>query len=216
MQSIDDDQRRARVRPAGRRASGSRAGTAVLTAVLAVLAALSLSACVKDTPTPAPSPSPLRFYGVAADAPNHSVALRDLFVPAASPAGFPAGSTVPLSMKVWNNTPKPVTLTGVTNSAGLSLVLVSGFGASPVPVGNVPTGGGLSIPVPPDNMVMLTPETGRYLRIRCAPNAVVPGTPLALTFHFDNGIALNTSVPVQVSGSGSAGPTGDGSAAACG
>lgn len=67
------------------------------------------------------------------------VALRDLLVPFEKEEGFAAGSTVPLSVRLFNAGNKPDELTAVTSSAAKSVVLTTPAGSprqKPCPAGS--------------------------------------------------------------------------------
>jgi hypothetical protein len=72
-------------------------------------------------------------------------------------------------VKLGNNTDKPVTLTDVTTPGGSAVVLVGGAVASATPGAKE-----FEVLVPPGGLLLLAPEAGRYLAIRCLPTALTP------------------------------------------
>jgi hypothetical protein len=137
----------------------------------ALLAAIALAGCTHARPaTPPPAPSPLA--GVSVAAPDHSVALRKLYLAAGT---HPAGAGTALSLQVWNNTDRAVALTGAATPLG-----------GPV----VPAGAAFPVPVPGGGHVDLR------LEIRCLAGVLRSGQALAMTFTFSNGARIAADAPV--------------------
>ena len=167
---------------------GLAAGLAV-TALL-VMAGCSGASSVRPAPTTAPA-VPGAMVGVAADAEDHSAVVRDLLVVYPGQSGYQAGGVAPLIVKLGNNTDKPVTLTDVTTPGGSAVVLVGGAVASASPGAKE-----FEVLVPPSGLLLLAPEAGRYLAIRCLPTALTPDMTVKLTFRFDNGAKVSADVPM--------------------
>jgi hypothetical protein len=127
---------------------------------------------------------------VSVDAPDHSVALRNLFIadPATS-GGYPAGGSVPVSVQLWNNTNATVSLTRAT-AAGQPVIVVLP-GSAPVA-----TDAPLTVAIPGGARVELSQTTGQFLLIRCSPVALTGGMSVPMTFAFSNGATISTAVPV--------------------
>jgi copper(I)-binding protein len=166
-----------------------------LVAALAVSALLMMAGCsgaggVNAQQTPGPA-VPNAMVGVAADAADHSTTVRDLLVVYPGQSGYQAGGVAPLTVKLGNNTDKPVTLTDVTTPGGSAVVLVGGAVASATPGAKE-----FEVLVPPGGLLLLAPEAGRYLAIRCLPTALTPDMTVKLTFLFDNGAKVTAAVPM--------------------
>lgn len=167
-----------------------RSGPWLLRLTLVALA-LGLSACgVEPGPAPDPAPTLPAFTGISADANDHSVALRDLYVPDPGPAGYPAGGPAPLTLQVWNNTTAAISLIGATLH-DKPLVLV-GAGETASATFDVMVPGGANIP--------LSPAAGRYLQVGCLPAAVPLGSSLPIVFSFNNKKTITVDVPVGAFG----------------
>jgi copper(I)-binding protein len=166
-----------------------------LAAALAVSALLVMAGCSGAGSVP-PQQTPTQgvpgaISGVAADATDHSTVLRDLLVVYPGQGGYQAGGVAPLTVKLGNNTDKPVTLTDVTTPGGSAVVLVGGSVASASPGAKE-----FEVLVPPGGLLLLAPEAGRYLAIRCLPTALTPDMTVKLTFRFDNGAKVTAEVPM--------------------
>lgn len=154
------------------------------------LAGCSGAGGVQTPPTQAPA-VPNAMVGVSADAADHSTAVRDLLVVYPGQGGYQAGGVAPLTVKLGNNTNKPVSLTNVTTPGGSSVVLVGGAVASASPGAKE-----FAVLVPPGGLMLLAPEAGRYLAIQCLPVALTPDMTVKLTFQFDNGAKVTADVPM--------------------
>jgi copper(I)-binding protein len=157
------------------------------------LAGAGLSGCGVPPPlnSPAPAVTGATPVGVNVDAPDHSVALRDLLLPDPGAAGYPAGGSAPLAVQVWNNTNKPISLTSATAAGSAPVILVS-TGETPAPSGDT----SFAVLIPPGANVTLSQQAGRFLLIRCVPSTLAAGTMVPMTFTFDNGVTLSADVPV--------------------
>jgi copper(I)-binding protein len=150
--------------------------------LLVLSTALAVSGCATARRAPVPSAtSPLT--GITATAPDHSVALRELYIAAPESGAYPAGGSAALSLQLWNNTDASISLTGATVSPGGAVVLH-------------PPGTGFDVAVPAGGHVALTRQAARYLEIRCLPADLRAGGTVAMTFGFDNGAQISTDVPV--------------------
>ncbi len=174
-------------------ARGRRALAVV--ALVAVPAVLALAGCGSlAEPKPSNSPAPIEV-GVNTDATDHSLALRDAHIPDPGTKGYPAGTRIPMVVQVWNNTNKLINLTSVTGANGITVSLMgvtnvnASGSASAAP-------GSFTLPVPPDGNVALKKDSGRYLQINCLSADLKQGMSVSLTFTFDSGTKLMTTVPV--------------------
>jgi hypothetical protein len=171
---------------------------------VAAAIAVAVGGCTKARHPPAP-PSPSPLAGVAAAAPDHSVAVRDVFIVAGT---YRSGASAPLSVQLWNNTGSTISLTGATIPLG-GLVVLAGASSAGT--------GGLAVPVPGGGHVALNRSAARYLEIRCLPGDLRAGELLAMTFTFSNGARIAVDVPVgPVAGTAGPAPTTPTGKAGCG
>jgi copper(I)-binding protein len=161
----------------------------VAAAVLAV-AGCSGAGSVHTPPTQPPA-VPGAMVGVGGDANDHSTAVRDVLVVYPGQEGYQAGGVAPLTVKLGNNTGKPVTLTDVATPGGSAIVLVGGAVASASPGAKE-----FGILVPPGGLLLLAPDAGRYLAIRCLPTNLGPDMTVKMTFRFDNGSKITVEAPM--------------------
>jgi copper(I)-binding protein len=183
-----------------------RAHGRIAVGFVAVLTAAALAACgtaggTPDTPNPPPARptgSPVVLNGITANSADHSVALQNLFIEKPGASGYPAGSSVKLSMDAWNNTGRQVAMTSATATNGATVVFVDGSSPSATPAAT------FSIPLPPGGFLPLQPKIGRYVEVRCLPKALTAGATLKVTFHFDNGATVVADIPVDTSTAGEA------------
>jgi hypothetical protein len=162
-----------------------RARTAVLAAVLAGLAALTACSAGKVTQTSRQQPP---VAGVNANV--GPIALRNVLIAYNGPEGYPVGSNAPLVVRIFNQGPTVVRLTGVAApDMAERVVLVGTPTATPSPLESespsaTPTGTAepgqspsaeptptarstapagratFSIPIPPGSYVLLVPGEG--------------------------------------------------------
>ena len=77
--------------------------------------------------------------------PDHSVAVRNLFLPEPPANGYPAGGSAPVAVEVWNNTTKPISLTAAT-AVGTAPVMLVLTGETPAPTASTT----FNLIIPPD------------------------------------------------------------------
>lgn len=167
----------------------ARARTLATVAATAVVVTLGLAACGTPPPDlPAPAATVPTFTGISIEASDHSVAVRDLYVPDPGDAGYPAGGKAPLEMQLWNNTTAEIALTGATLGK-TPLELIGGSEASSTTI---------NIAVPPGGTMPLTQATGRYLQVACLPADAPKGSVLPITLTFSNKATISVAVPVGI------------------
>jgi hypothetical protein len=162
--------------------------TGAVVGALAVV--LGLTACVGTAEQAPPPPQPPSFTGITATSADHSVALRDLFIPDPGPAGYPAGALIPVDVQVWNNTNAVLSLIEASVTGGGTAALIDPHSTATAPATNyaLPIGAGTSIP--------LTRQSGQFLQVRCAARALTAGTDVPMTFVFSNGASITADVPI--------------------
>ncbi|HLU34115.1 MAG TPA: copper chaperone PCu(A)C [Natronosporangium sp.] len=109
------------------------------------------------------------------------VALRGVTIPYA-PEGYPAGSTMPITMMVFNETETPVSLTSAASPVAATVTLGESPGEGVEPVG------GLAVPV---SGYLRTTVTLTGLRQDVQIFDIVP-----LELTFDNGASFELEVPM--------------------
>lgn len=128
-----------------------------------------------------------------------------------SPAGYRKGGQAPLELRLFNDTPKPVRLVGVTSSRGPVLLFGAprGGAASPAPTATgaasptatrsaAPAGSPVNLEVPANGYLVLAPDTGQYLQIAGLTEDLPPGKTVELSFQFSNGTEItNVLVPIS-------------------
>jgi hypothetical protein len=150
------------------------------------------------------------------------VSLRNALVPFNGPDGYPQGGTAPIAVSIFNDGVSAVKLVDVTATAAASdVVLVGGpavaapvpspTAASPAPTGTAspspspapapttaaPAGQtSFSIAIPSSGFALLMPQYGTYLQLVGLKQTLTPGTAVAVTFTFDNGISSTLTIPV--------------------
>jgi hypothetical protein len=150
-----------------------------------LLTGIAVAACTAPVLDPPNTNAPPAFPGINADAPDHSVALRNLFVINPGPNGYPAGGGAPLAMQVWNNTGGAVSLTGATIKGGTAAVLVAGSQTKTT----------YDIPISAGNKVLLNQQAGQFLQVNCK-GTLMAGMVVPMTFTFSNKAAISVDVPV--------------------
>jgi hypothetical protein len=140
--------------------------------------------------------------GVDADA--GPIALRNLLIPY-RPDGYPAGSDVPLIVRIVSDATQPVTLTQITPGppgkftvAAQRIVVV---GATPMPSGPAPTPSGPAaaapiLVVPSGQILRLVPPAEPYLRAEKIAATLTFATTLPVRFTFSTGDSAVVEVPM--------------------
>ncbi len=152
-------------------------------------ATLALASCAGAADPPAPVVTVPTFTGISAMSSDHSVAVRDLFIPDPGPAGYPAGTMLPLAVQVWNNTNAPVSLTAAAITGGAPATLVEpGSTAAPVAT--------FDLSIKAGSNIGLRQQSGAFLQIQCAKQALAAGIDVPMTFTFSNGATVTADVPI--------------------
>jgi hypothetical protein len=128
--------------------------------------------------------------GVNADA--GPIALRNLLVPYRA-GGYPAGSDVPLVVRIFSNAEQPVELREVTPGTGGAFVVL----AQRIVLSAAP-GGGRQLPltIAPHGCAMLLPPSGPYLLAQGISAALSYGSTIAVRFAFSTGDSVQADVPM--------------------
>ena len=199
---------------------------AALVAGVATVAAVALAGCsagqVAETALKKPS-----NMGVNADTTDGSVAIRNLSVVYAGPAGYPAGGNAPLEVAMFNQTDAEIVVTVTSRPAegttpeqgvvsGTMVGLVGGVSApaatatAETPANVEPSAGAPSEPAEPaaePARITLTargyasflPDDAEQLQVMGLTDRLVPGMSVNLVFEFSNGAtALTLLAPVGV------------------
>ncbi|WFE30870.1 hypothetical protein O7623_23485 [Solwaraspora sp. WMMD791] len=144
--------------------------------------------------------------GVNVDSPDGTVSLRDLSVPYPGVEGYPAGSSAPVEVAIFNNTNDPVTVTvsvaGPGDSdretvIGAASVVIGGSDAEPSPQttdGTEPTGQPAADPgrdarisLPANGWALFSTDDTEPLRVTGLTDTLTAGRSVNLVFEFDNG-----------------------------
>jgi hypothetical protein len=153
--------------------------------------------------------------GVSTDSADGKIAVRNATLMYA--AKYEPNSTIPLDLRLFNNSGGDVRLTGATTDNG-RVVLVGGSAASPAPSPSVsvskkangspsptpaPTSTAattINLPVPQDGPQVLSPRTGTYLAIvgRTAELPAGESASVTLTFTYADGSTTTISMDVPV------------------
>jgi hypothetical protein len=165
----------------------SLARRASLTAML--VATMGLAACGGTSGPAGLTTTVPSFTGISATSTDHSVAVRDLYIPDPGPVGYPAGAVLPLLVQVWNNTDSRLSLTGATITGGAPAALIDPSStAAPATTFDVSIKAGSSIG--------LSQQSGTFLHVQCAKQALGAGTDVPMTFAFSNGATITADVPI--------------------
>ncbi len=121
-----------------------------------------------------------------ADADAGPIALRDLLVPYRE-GGYPAGSTVPLVVRMFSTAEQPVTVTRVTvGPDDFTTVPATGVQVQPA---------GTKLVIPPEGYLLLIPDSGPYI-VEHISGPLPYGRSLAVRFVFSTGDSVNIDVPM--------------------
>ncbi|MCW6007184.1 hypothetical protein K1W54_21775 [Micromonospora sp. CPCC 205371] len=122
-----------------------------------------------------------------ADADAGPIALRDLLVPYRE-GGYPAGSTVPLVVRMFSTAEQPVTVTRVTvGPDDFTTVPATGVQVQPA---------GAKLVIPPEGYLMLTRDSGPYIAVEHIGGPLPYGRSLPVRFVFSTGDSVNIDVPM--------------------
>lgn len=131
------------------------------------------------------------------DLPDGRLLVRNAVLVYPGADGYPRGGTAPLELLIFNDTPAPVRLTGVTSPHGRVGLVQDGSpspAASPQPA---PTGGPVDVEIPARGFVRLAPGSGRYLQLAGLTESLLPGQSVTLTFQFtENAEIADVTVPL--------------------
>jgi copper(I)-binding protein len=207
---------------------GRPAALAALT--IAVIATASVSACsagqVTQTANQVAAVPGVNVDGgpVTAQFENGTIGLRDVQILYNDVAGYPAGGSAPLVVRIFNNGEKAIRLVGVAaGPAAESVRLVGGTPAptttapeptatdtpSAEPPGSAapsdaptaaPAPAGVSefsIAIPAGSYVLLVPGSGPYLQLTGLSQPLSAGYNVPMIFRFDVA-AINVTVPVGI------------------
>jgi hypothetical protein len=135
------------------------------------------------------------IQGVDADA--GPIGLRDLMVPFKE-GGYPAGSDVPLVVRMVSTDWQPVRLTRVTpGQAGYMTVSAPRIALRrPGRAGSAGGGASASVTVPPQGELQLVAGSGPYLVAEHITGALPAGASVAVTFTFSTGDSVDVAVPM--------------------
>lgn len=131
-----------------------------------------------------------------ADADAGPIDLRDLLVPFRE-GGYPAGSDVPLVVRIFSNAEQPVKLSQVApGSAGTMTVEAQRFALRQ----SGPAAGSDRLPtslvVPPQGYLLLVPGSGPYLVAEHIAAALPYTASLPVRFSFSTGHSVQVDVPM--------------------
>jgi hypothetical protein len=130
-----------------------------------------------------------------ADAGAGPMALRDLLVPFQE-GGYPAGSDVPLVVRMFSSAGQPVGLTQITSPAGRPMAVAARDIAVRQPA-SAASGEPLSaLVIPPDGYLLLVPGSGPYLVAEDISAALPYGASVAVRFTFSTGDSVDVDVPM--------------------
>lgn len=179
-------------RPRGRTPRHERALTLLWATLSTVLVVLSMSGCGAGRNAQTSHDVPA-IPGVDADA--GPVSLRDLLIPFQE-GGYPAGSDVPLVVRMFSNADQPVGLSQVGPGPAGSLTVA----AQDIAVRQATDGRGdepaAALVVPPGGELLLVPGSGPYLVAERITAALPYGASVPVRFTFSTGDSVNVNVPM--------------------
>jgi copper(I)-binding protein len=134
-----------------------------------------------------------------------SIALRDLTVEYNSPAGYAAGDSAPLVVRIFNSGGQAVRLVGVDAGGAAASVRLTG---GPAPTGLVATAtatptaepgpSAIAVEIAPSGYALLVPGQGPHLELVDLSRPLRPGDSVPLTFRFSDGSSTEVTVPFGV------------------
>jgi hypothetical protein len=132
-----------------------------------------------------------------ADADAGLISLRDLLIPYRA-GGYPAGSDVPLVVRMFSNDEQPVTVSGVApGPAGSMVAAAQRIGLrQPVAAAAGATESPTSLVVPPYAELALVPGSGSYLVAEHMTTPLTYGTVVPVRFTFSTGDSVDVDVPM--------------------
>lgn len=165
-----------------RRHAGLRRGLGAVAVALTVLVAAAGCGTGQDAETSQIVPA---IPGADADA--GPVALRDLLIPYRE-GGYPAGSAVPLVVRMFSTAERPITVSAVTpGSAGFMTVPATDVAVRPAGTGLV---------IPPNGDLLLVPGAGPYLMAEHIDGPLSYGQTLPVRVTFNTGDSVTVDVPM--------------------
>jgi hypothetical protein len=201
----------------------SRRNVRLVVASALGVGALALAACSAGQIAPTAQMSPaVPGVNASISAGPTLITLRDLTVVYNNSAGYQKGGTAPLSVRIFNDSPEPVTLTGVNAGELGRVVLTSPAGASPSASPSAtssaspsaspsPSGTATATPtatksppvgqetfrikIEPGRYAALAPGQGPYLQLTDLTQQLRPGQMVPLTFTFEGGLSTQVTVP---------------------
>jgi len=132
------------------------------------------------------------------DAQAGPIALRDLLVPFRE-GGYPAGSEVPMVVRLFSSASQAVKVSQVTRGSGGAMTVQpqkvglrqSGTGAG---------GGDTPLVIPAQGNLLLVPEAGPYLAAEDITAALAYGESLSVRFTFSTGDSVEIDMPMAPPG----------------
>lgn len=124
------------------------------------------------------------------EVPGGRIMVRNAHVAYPGTQGYPSGASVPLDVRIFNDTKEPVRLVGATSPAG-RVVLARDGGPSPSPTAPAQTESSINIEIPAWGFVVLAPNHGQHLQIADLAQALLPGNSVTLTLQFSNGTTIS-------------------------
>jgi copper(I)-binding protein len=180
-------------------------------AVAAFVAVALVSACsagqITGTDTQVPA---VPGTNVQVAAPGGIVGVRNAVVSYPGLAGYPAGATAPLDLRLFNDTQQAIRLVGIDSGNGT----VRQFGSSPggpsaaasaaasvspsvAASPTAPVGSPVNIEIPAGSLVIVSPSATLQLKIVGLAQPLKPGESVGLTFRFSGDVRIeNVSVSV--------------------
>jgi copper(I)-binding protein len=190
----------------------NRRSVRIATACALLAGSAALSACSAGLITQTAQQVPA-IAGANATSPDGKIALRDVFVPYNSTAGYAAGAAAPVVVRIFNDREQAVRLVRVTAEGAQRVLLAGGASAGEAPTESAtPDAPAAATPTPgaaqPDGQdnftidvaaysyALLVPGQGQYLRLVGLTKPLTPGQSLSLKFTFDDGTRIDIDAPV--------------------